>query len=140
MRFGQWLLLNEVPHKTLRVPIEYEGNFIMIIDLKVEDWRIDEEDEETKLIQRRLMMALPPPPPYYGFIPDSGGRYLYYDGNEEYRFELTRTEPSRGINLDELNIGGSWWDYVEGVDQDNNMVKKPSPPIPSRIPQRVRTQ
>ena len=74
------------------------------------------------------MLRLPPPPPFYGLIPDSGF-YLVYDGNEEYAFTLERSKPDIGENLDELDIQGSWWDYVEGIDADNNTIKYPSPPL-----------
>jgi len=122
------MLLSEIPQVLLAEPIVLgDGRQLARIDLRAERWRVQDDDEKTEKAKNELQVTLSLPT-FYGLIPVGHARqWLTYDGNDKTLLTITFAQPSGEINLDDMKIEGSWWDYVRGIDMDNNVVKNPLP-------------
>src|SRR5687767_4464003 len=107
MLFKQWFTLNENPHATLSQPIQWQGKEIVIVDLRVEDWKINgKNSNETEGFKKQLAMyQFGGYPPFFGRIPNDG-RFLYHNGNDSFNFSIVNSMPLDGVNLDSLAING----------------------------------
>lgn len=123
MKFKQWYILNERPQAALAQPLRTAQGEIVMIDMRSEDWIIENNDESTLNFKRQLEQ-IAGYPPFYGLVPGTG-QYIHHNGQDHFNYEVLTQPPGLGQDLDNLALEGSWWDYVQGWGIDNKVIKSP---------------
>ena len=120
MRFKVWLDLHEIPHFLPKQPMLTPEGAIYALDLRVEQWPIDNH-------LKQIAMS-----PWGGPLFGTVGNKIYkiHDMNvTQVPAKPPQEEISaqRGMDLDILPFpqNKTWWDYAEGQDADNKVIKMP---------------